>query len=421
MKVFKFGGASIKDAAAIKNVAAIIERYKEEKLIIVISAIGKTTNALEKIVAAYFYKKPAAKQLVDELKKQHLTIIEELFTVKENKEGIAKDIDQLFHRIIIQLNKEPRASYDFIYDQIVSTGELLSSKIIAAYLNQQAIATKWLDVRTCIQTDNTYREANVNWKLTEEKIKEKVPPLIKEQIVITQGFLGGTIEYFTTTLGREGSDFTAAIFGYVLEAQSVSVWKDVPGILSGDPKLLDNPTKIPLLSYHEAIEMTYYGAKVIHTKTIRPLQNKLIPLIVRSFKQPNDEGTTISAIDTKPSVPIIVIKPKQALIKVTTKDFAFIGEAHLSQVYNLLAKYRVKTNLSQTAAISFSFSVDNNAIKVKPLLKSLRQFYDVDMQDELVLLTIRHYQSEAINKYTKGKEIFLEQQSPTIFQVLVKK
>ena len=419
MQIFKFGGASVKDAAAIRNVAAILKSYANEKLVIVISAMGKTTNALEAITAAYFYEKEERNTLFNNLKSFHYDIIEELF---EKKQAVRSQVDAVFADITRHFNKIAESNYNFIYDQVVSSGELLSTILVSAYLNEQSLPTEWLDVRTCVKTDNVYREANVNWELTRQKINDIVPPITQDKFVVTQGFLGSTPEFFTTTLGREGSDFTAAIFANALDAEKMTVWKDVIGILNADPRLVPDAIKISHLTYYEAIEMTYYGAKVIHPKTIKPIQNKNIPLVVRSFAEPHENGTIIHthSLPEKEKPPVIVFNQNQILLSIITKDFSFIAEDNLSHIYQLFAKHRIKANLSQNAAISFSACIDNVPYKVEPLIVDLKATYKVLSNKDLELITIRNYRDEVIEKYTKNRDIILQQKSRHTVQILVK-
>ncbi|MEP7128870.1 MAG: aspartate kinase, partial [Chitinophagales bacterium] len=313
MKVFKFGGASIKDATAIKNVAAILQKYKGEQIVIIVSALGKTTNALEAITNAYFNRTGNATALLEKLKQQHFAILAELFPASNQE--VFDAINNTFVEIDWIIEDQPLDKYDFIYDQIVSIGEMAATKMVSAYLNYQNIPTQWLDVRDCIRTDNTYREGKVDWELTQKNIALYALPLLQNQFVLTQGFLGGTSENYTTTLGREGSDYTAAIFGYSLDAEEVTIWKDVSGVLNADPRYFPEAQKIDILSYHEAIEMTYYGATVIHPKTIKPLQNRQIPLHVRCFLDPEKEGTIINEEgNTNGYPPVRVLKQNQILL-----------------------------------------------------------------------------------------------------------
>ncbi len=428
MKVFKFGGASVKDAASVKNVAAVLSLYKNEPLVVVISAMGKTTNALENVVNAYVEKSDRLKEYVNQVKEYHLGVIQDLgfkagHPVFEALENSLVEIDWI-------LEEEPSRGYAFAYDQIVSQGELISTKIISTYLNELAgIKNEWLDIRDCIITDNTYREGKVNWDLSEKLINRKIPELLRKNLpagqegnlVVTQGFIGATSENFTTTLGREGSDYTAAILSYCLDANEMIVWKDVPGVLSADPKFYDDAVKLEEISYLDAIELTYYGATVIHPKTIKPLENKNIPLHVRSFISPKDKGTSIANHkETKPLVPSFIFKVNQILISISAKDFSFIAEESLSRIFGFFASHKVKINLMQNSAISFSVCVDNDPFKIPALLNDLQHEFKVLYNDGLKLITIRHYYPSTIESLIKGKKILLEQRSRHTIQVVLK-
>jgi len=417
MKVFKFGGASIKNAAAIKNVASIIKKYRGEKLLVVVSAMGKTTNALENVLDKYIKQdKEQLQEAVHKVKQQHQQILEALF---EQPHPIYDEINDTFVDMEWILEEDPQESYDYLYDQVVSTGELLSTKIVAAYLNQVGVETHWLDVRDCILTDNNYREAGIHWSTTTERIEKVVPPLLENKIVLTQGFIGCTTENFTTTLGREGSDFTAAIFSYGLDAESMSIWKDVPGVLTGDPRLFDNRKKLEQLSYAEAIEMTYYGAQVIHPKTIRPLQNKAIPLHVKSFVNPEGSGTTIGQFDIDDYPPMIVVKTNQALLKITSKDFYFVDEAKFSALFAALAHHRVKVNMTQNTALAFSVCVNDDAQKIEALIADLQKDYTVGKIEQLKLITIRYTTSDLFARFTKDQKVYLEEKIRNTTQLVV--
>ncbi|MGL4598876.1 MAG: aspartate kinase, partial [Bacteroidia bacterium] len=345
MKVFKFGGASVKDAEAVKNVAEILKRFPDEQLLVVISAMGKTTNALERLTHAFFYKKEDPLPILEEIRQYHIGILQELFDNPQHPV-----FDEL-HNTIVELEwaieDEPTHTYDCEYDQIVSLGELISTKIVAAYLQHVGIKSTWRDIRDVIKTDNTYREGKVDWALTEKLIREDFLPALqnsKTGIIITQGFLGVTSENFTTTLGREGSDYTAAILAYCTDAEGVTIWKDVSGVLNADPKWFDETQLIPQLTYQDAIELTYYGATVIHPKTIKPLQNKNIPLYVRSFLNPEKEGTKIHHTQTPLPIPCFIFKVDQVLLTISPRDFSFIVEENLSSIFNLFSKHGVKIN-----------------------------------------------------------------------------
>jgi aspartate kinase len=420
MKVFKFGGASVKNAEAVKNVAGILSSFAGEKLIVVISAMDKTTNALEKVVRAYWEKDSKLREHVDFINDYHVKIANDLGFKNEH------EIFQTIHNAIVEidwiLEEEPSKDYGFVYDQIVSHGELLSTKIISAYLNENGLKNHWLDARDVLITDNTYRDARVDWELTERLITKRIADLQNNHsVIITQGFIGATSENFTTTLGREGSDYTAAIFSYSLNAEDMTVWKDVPGVLSADPKYYDNAVKLDEISYLDAIELTYYGASVIHPKTIKPLENKNIFLQVRSFNKPKEEGTRIGDFaETKPLVPSFIFKTNQILLSISATDFSFIAEEHLSEIFKAFAKHKVKINLMQTSAISFSVCSDNDEFKMPGLITDLKEGFKVLYNDKLRLVTVRHYNEDTIDALTKNKEILVEQRSRHTAQVILK-
>jgi len=420
MKVFKFGGASVKDAEAVRNVGNIIQRYDED-LVVVVSAMGKTTNALEKVVDAYYNNKSSLAADLQALKDFHFEILNNLFENK--KHPIFNEIHNTFVEIEWEIEDAPSRNYDYIYDQIVGVGEVLSTKIVSAFLNEQSIQNKWLDVRDVIQTDNTHRNAKVNWELTEECAQKVIIPLIntKEQtILITQGFMGSSSELFTTTLGREGSDFTAGILAYCLNAQGVTIWKDVPGMLNADPKWFDNTEKLDNISYHEAVELAYYGATVIHPKTIKPLHNKNIPLYVKSFLLPQDEGSVINE-NTKADglVPSFIFKMNQVLISISSKDYSFIMEDHLSHIFGVFAERGIKVNLMQNSALSFSVCINFDE-QTMSLIDELKKEYKVLYNDNLELVTIRHYDQQTIDRVTIDKEILVEQKSRHTARLVMK-
>lgn len=417
MLVFKFGGASVKDAAGINNLAEVVRRYSHEQLLIVVSAMGKTTNALEKLAKAYYNQADDAHDLYEEIKLYHYTILHELFN---DTHPVFDDIANTFVEIDWMLEDEPVDTYDFIYDQLVSVGELLSTRIVNAYLNQAGLTSKWLDVRGYIHTDNTYREGVVDWNKTRTSIQQDIPAMVAKSILVTQGFLGGTSENFTTTLGREGSDYTASIFANCLQADSVTTWKDVPGVLNADPKFFTDTIKFDTLSYTEAIEMTYYGASVIHPKTIKPLQNAAIPLLVKPFNDPEAPGTVISeAANQQFEKPIIILKQNQVLISISAKDYSFISENHLSHVYQLFAQNQVKVNVLQTSALSLSVCFDLVEERFAQLLIQLKQEFNVKYNSGLLLITLRHYQYSLLKELTEGKKVLLEQISRNTAQVVI--
>jgi aspartate kinase len=407
LKTFKFGGASIKDAQAIMNVTNILEEYRGESLLIVVSAMGKTTNALEKVVAAHARQDGTAFDVLNAIKEQHHQIMGTLFDANDE---VWTAVNDTFVEIEWTLEEEPYDNYDYMYDQIVSVGELVASKIVSAYINQRGMLTHWIDARDVVLTDNIYREGWVQWSETQERATKLVKPILdKGGFVLTQGFIGSTSENFTTTLGREGSDYTAAIFSFCLDAVDMTIWKDVPGVLTADPRLFDNVSKLDRLSYREAIEMTYYGAKVIHPKTIKPLQNKSIPLYVKSFINPNEEGTCISdeAEDTYP--PMVAIENQQALLQISTRDFSFVAEHHIRELFNLIAEFRIQVNMMQNSAISFSLCINDIDDRADRFSAAIQDNYKVIIDRGLELITIRHPQENVLKNLMKGKIVLLEE------------
>lgn len=419
MKVFKFGGASVKDADGVKNLASVVKRYGSEKLIIVVSAMGKTTNALERLTQAFFYKKENPETVLNEIREYHLNIMNGLFTNSDHP--VYDDVHNTLVELEWAIEDEPTHSYDCEYDQIVSVGEIISTKIVAAYLKEIGFSCTWKDVRDYLKTDNTYREGKVDWDLTGKRITTDLLPVFSStDIVITQGFIGVTSENFTTTLGREGSDYTAAIFAFCTNADSLTIWKDVPGVLNADPKWFDDTRLIPQMTYQDAIELTYYGATVIHPKTIKPLQNKNIPLLVRSFINPDQEGTRIHNVQTPLPVPCFIFKINQVLISISPRDFSFIVEENLSSIFSLFSRHRVKVNTMQNSAISLSICVDDDPLKLPELLKDLQKQYRVLYNDQLELVTIRYYDQATIDRVTTGKNILLEVKSRYTAQLVMK-
>ncbi len=418
MQVFKFGGASVKDADGVKNLAKIVQRYPPNNLLIVISAMGKMTNKLEELTWAYVNGDAEAFEIFEEVKTYHFDIITSLFP--DPKSPIYNDVANTFVEIEWLLEEEANDSPTYLYDQIVSIGELVSTKIVSAYLNLIGCFTIWTDARNYIKTDNNYREANVIWDKTAQEIQKHLPNFLEKGLVVTQGFIGGTSENFTSTLGREGSDYSAAIFCACLNAESMTIWKDVPGVLNADPKWFDETEKISHLSYHDAIELTYYGATVIHPKTIKPIQNKGIPLYVKSFLQPEEEGTAITNVETRLHVPSFIFKVNQALISIFPKDFSFIIEENLSHIFNVLHKNKVKVNTMLNSAISFSVSVDYDEEKIKKLINDLGQTFKVRYNTGLELVTIRYYNQQTIDRVIVNKEVLLEVKSRYTCQVVMK-
>lgn len=419
MQVFKFGGASVKDAAGVKNLAQIVQNHaKDKELLIVVSAMGKTTNKLEELTWAFVRGDENTQQLFEDIKAFHFNIINELF--EDHKNPVYNDVANTFVEIEWLLEEEASDGPDYLYDQIVSIGELVSTRIVAAYLNQVGCFSIWTDARGYIKTDNTYREANVLWDKTEQEIQKHLPSFLEQGIVVTQGFIGGTSENFTSTLGREGSDYSAAIFCACLNAESMTIWKDVPGVLNADPKWFDETEKIAQLSYHDAIELTYYGATVIHPKTIKPIQNKGIPLYVRSFIQPEAEGTAITTTQTPLPIPSFIFKVNQVLISIFPKDFSFIIEENLSHIFDVLHRNRVKVNTMLNSAISFSVSVDNDEQKIKRLIADLSESFKVKYNSGLELVTIRYYNQQTIDRVTVNKDVLLEVKSRHTCQMVMK-
>jgi aspartate kinase len=421
MKVFKFGGASVKDANAVKNVGQVIQLHNDN-LVIVISAMGKTTNGLESVVESYLNKDGKAEEKLKMVKAYHSAILNDLFENK--KHPIFNEIHNNFVEIEWEIEADALRAYDYIYDQIVSVGELLSTKIVSAYLNEIGVTNSWKDVRNIIQTDNTHRNAKVDWTLTEEFAQKEITDKLKaneHSIILTQGFIGSSSELFTTTLGREGSDFSAGILAHCLNAESVTIWKDVPGMLNADPKWFDNTTKLDNISYHEAVELAYYGASVIHPKTIKPLHNKNIPLYIKSFIHPKDAGTVINQ-NTKQDglVPLFIFKMNQVLISISAKDYSFILEDSLSHIFGIFSEKGVQINLMQNSAISFSVCVDFDDQKTMPLIDALKKNYKILFNDNLELVTIRHYDDKTIERVTLDKEILVEQKSRQTTRLVMK-
>lgn len=419
MQVFKFGGASVKDAESVRNSARIISKYKGDALLVVISAMGKTTNLLEKLTKEYFNNTGSQFQTLEDAKEFHFHILQELFP--EAGHPIFDEIANCFVEIEWILEEEPQDSYDYLFDQIVSMGELISTKIVAAYVASIGEKVKWLDSRDYIFTDNTYREALVDWNKTEEKIRAELPAILDEYIVITQGFLGSTSENFTTTLGREGSDYSAAIFASCLNAENVTIWKDVPGVLNADPKWFEKTELIPELSYTDAIELTYYGATVIHPKTIKPLQNKKIALNVRSFVDPDSPGTMIKSTNQTLPVPSFIFKVNQIFISISPRDFSFIVEDNLRDIFNLFHEHRIKINMMHNTAINFTVSVDDTGKNLVDLINELEQRFKVKYESGLELITIRYYNQETIDRVLVDKEVISELKDTYTCQLLVKK
>jgi aspartate kinase len=418
MQVYKFGGASVKDADSVRNVAEIIRKHAHEPTLVVVSAMGKTTNKLEEIVKAYFHNSPQLNKHIEELKQYHLVIIQEL--LPNCNHPLYATIENVFVELIWATEDEPGSDYHFHYDQIVSLGEILSTHIVSAYLNEVSVSNKWFDARGIIQTDNTYREGKVDFKLSEAlATTQLLPILIEKNLIITQGFIGGTSENYTTTLGREGSDYTAALMAYFLNANRVVIWKDVPGVLNADPKYFKNTHKIDELTYHDAIELTYYGASVIHPKTIKPLQNKSIPLYVKSFINSEDPGTLIHESNKRLDVTSYIFKENQILLSIQPKDFSFIAEDNLSAIFAHFANCSVKVNTMQNSALSFSVCVDDDDFKIPQLISALQSEFKVLYNKDAQLLTVRNYNPEIVKNLTENKSILLEQRSRSTLQMVL--
>lgn len=416
MKVFKFGGASVKDADGIKNLASILKRYPSSGLVVVISAMGKTTNAMEAVVEAYFKDPQNRPNHIQAIREQHIEAIEALF---EDKAGVyLPKLQAIFEELHTLLERSKSPNHSFIYDQIVCFGEILSTSIVSWYLDFIGLDVDWLDARSCVKTDDYYRNANLDWEQTQEHIRQAVDP---NKITITQGFIGSDSNNFTTTLGREGSDYTAAIFGYSLNAAEVAIWKDVPGVMNGDPRVFQPTTLLETISYREAIELAYYGASVIHPKTLQPLQRKEIPLFVKSFKDPEAPGTVVGRGHVlEPMVPCYILKKNQTLLHLSTIDFSFIVEDNISEIFKFLHQTQMRVELIQNSAISFSVCVYNKYDRLDELVQQLRNSFKVEVHDQVSLYTIRHYSDAAI-AYIKehGGQVMLEQKTPETAQFVM--
>jgi len=414
MQIFKFGGASVKDATGVKNIISVLQKTGYKNTFIVVSAMGKTTNALELVVKNYFENKLELQSALQEVKKYHNEILLDLFD-NETHQAFKKVAD-FFNELssFLKTNKSP--DYNFVYDQVIGFGELLSTIIISEYLNTIGLKNNWVDARNYVKTDNYYRCANVQWEDTQALISSK---LNTSSLNITQGFLGSDANNFTTTLGREGSDYTAAIFAYCLNAESVTIWKDVSGVLNADPRYFENAQLINKISYREAIELAFYGASVIHPKTLQPLQQKEIPLYVKSFLNPESPGTQIGKNTTlDPMVPCFIVKKNQVLISLSSLDFSYIVEENISEIFSLLHLYKMKVDVIQNSAISFSVCVDNIYNNLDELLQHLKAKFKVTCHDNVSIYTIRHYNQNAINQIEAGKTVLLKQLTQETVQVV---
>jgi aspartate kinase len=416
MRVFKFGGASVKDAAGIKNVYDVLQQVGYEDVLVIVSAMGKTTNALEDVIKNYFDKSPELNSSVQEVKKYHNQILLDLFEDETNEVFSAVNDQFADLEYFLAHNKSP--NYNFVYDQIVSYGELISTTVLSHFMSFKGIQTQWLDVRNFVKTDSTYRDAEVDWELTQKNIANN----IKRKILnITQGFLGSDENNFTTTLGREGSDYTAAIFAYCLNAESVTIWKDVPGVMNADPRYFENASLLNQISYREAIELAFYGASVIHPKTLQPLQKKEIPLYVKSFINPLLKGTAVSkGVDLEPYLPCFIVKRNQLLISLSSIDFSFIMEENISEIFGLFHQFKLKVNLIQNSAISFSVCVEDKFGNFNELNAILSKKFKVDFTENVTLYTIRHFNENAAQTVEENKTVLLKQVSRETMQIVTK-
>ena len=416
MRIFKFGGASVKDAEGIRNVHNVLQTVGFEDVLLVVSAMGKTTNALEIVIKNYFEKSPELQSSIQEVKKYHNQILLDLF--EDEKNAVFTDVNSLFSGLDHFLNQNKSPNYNFVYDQVVSYGELISTTIISHYMSFMGIKTQWLDVRNFIKTDTTYRDANVDWDLTQKNISKNVK---KKILNVTQGFLGSDENNFTTTLGREGSDYTAAIFAYCLNAENVTIWKDVPGVMNADPRYFENASLLNQISYREAIELAFYGATVIHPKTLQPLQKKEIPLYVKSFINPTLPGTSVSkGADLEPHLPCFIVKKNQLLLSLSSIDFSFIMEENISEIFGLLHDYKMKVSLIQNSAISFSVCIDDKFGNFNDLKTILSKKFQIAYNENVSLYTIRHFDEKAAQMVEQNKDVLLKQVSRETMQIITK-
>ena len=416
MRIYKFGGASVKDAEGIKNLFSIMKQEGFDKTLLIISAMGKTTNAFELVVKNYFENKNELQYSINQIFEFHNTVLLELFSEKNHE--VFNDIKLIFDNLKVFLKRNKSPNYSFVYDQVVPCGEILSTKIISAFLNLSGIKSNWLDSRELIKTDSNYRDADIDWKLTQKNISENID---KKKLNITQGFIGSNQNNFNTTLGREGSDYSAAIYAYCLNAQSLTIWKDVPGVLNADPRVFKNPILLDYISYTEAIELAFYGASVIHPKTLQPLQKKEIPLFVKSFLNPKGKGTAISrGIKIKPEVPCFIVKRNLNLLKLSSLDFSFIVEENISEIFQVLHENKMKVDLIQNSAISFSVCIYDKFNRLKELLSILKATFKVECVENVNLFTIRHFDEKSSNEILKNNELILEQRTDDVLQLIVR-
>ncbi|WP_297517055.1 aspartate kinase [Flavobacterium sp.] len=416
MKLFKFGGASVKDAEGVKNVLHVLQTVGHEEVVIIVSAMGKTTNALEEVIKNYFEKSKAFHASLQEVRKYHNQILLELFDDENHEVFYAVNSHFADLEYFLRSNKSP--NYNFVYDQVVSYGEIVSTTIVSHYFNEKGVSNQWVDVRNLIKTDATYRDALVDWEQTQKRISKQIK---KKGLYITQGFLGSDENNFTTTLGREGSDYTAAIFAYCMGAESVTIWKDVPGVLNADPRYFENATLLHQISYREAIELAFYGATVIHPKTLQPLQRKEIPLYVKSFVNPLLLGTSVSkGADLEPKTACFIVKKNQLLISLSAIDFSFIMEENISEIFALLHQYKIKVSLIQNTAISFTVCVEDKFGHFEKLKSVLSKKFKVAYNENVSLYTIRHFTPEAAAMVEKGKTVLVRQTSRETLQLVTK-
>ena len=419
MKVFKFGGASVKDAEGVKNVASIVKQFIQDKPIVLVSAMGKVTNALEEICNSFVLKEGNTSELLEALKKFHFDIAHNLLP---DNDGVFDDLENIFAELYWAVEEEQIKTYDYEYDQIVSAGEMLSTRIVAAYLKSQGLPIVWLDARDLIRTDETFREGNVDWDFTIQKIKstwQEIQQKNPNSVILTQGFIGGTSDNFTTTLGREGSDYSAAIIAHCLSAEEVIIWKDVPGVLNADPKVFPDAVLLNEISYYDAIELAYFGATVLHPKTLKPLHNKNIPLRVKSFINPGLPGTVIGKDDYKNTVPTFIFKKNQVLISISPRDFSFIIEENIRDIFEQLAARRIKVNLMQNSALKFSLCINEDNGKLKEFIEVLSQRYKILYNNNCELVTIRNYTDDLAKKLSESRQILVEQKSRNTLQMVI--
>ena len=417
IKVFKFGGASLRDVDNIKNVSSILKKYADDSLVIIVSAMGKTTNALEEVVASYFARDNKAFDILNQIKANHYAIIDVLF---DKNDDVYAHVNDTFVEVEWVLEDEPHDAYDYIYDQIVSVGEIVSSKIVSAYLNKIGLKTTWLDARDILKTDETWRESIIQWESTIYNAQTQVKPLLENGgFVMTQGFIGSTKDNNTTTLGREGSDYSASIFSHCLDAAGMYIWKDVPGVLSGDPRIFQKVVKLDTIHYDEAIEMTYYGATVVHPRTIQPLMAKGIPLNVRSFLEHDAPGTIIGAEAPPQYPPIFMAERNQIFLKFSNKDFTFLVESHIRDLFEIFTKYHIFINLMQNSGAFFYISMTHAPDREREMMHELREKFNIEEIHNLDLFTIRHPNASVIEEMKAGKRVVFEKTIPETYQVVL--